>query len=97
MTRRRKRRKGARFATISLPVRLIREIERIVETLGYWPTKMSFVREAVVEKLERFKKELNKEIKLGHKVEISFFRMLKAYFENVNDIPYTRKTYLLKP
>jgi len=58
VTRRRKWRKGARFATISLPVRLVEEIERIVETFGYWPTKTSFVREAVVEKLERFKKEL---------------------------------------
>ena len=58
MTRGRKLRKGARFATISLPVRLIGEIERIVEALGYWPTKMSFVREAVLEKLERLKKEL---------------------------------------
>jgi len=58
VTGRRKRRKGARFATISLPVRLIEEVERIVETFGYWPTKTSFVREAVVEKLERFKKEL---------------------------------------
>ena len=58
MTRGRKRRKGARFATISLPVRLIEEIERIVERFGYWPTKTSFVHEAVLEKLERFKKEL---------------------------------------
>ena len=58
MTRRRKRRKGAKFATISLPVRLIEEIESIVETFGYWPTKTSFVREAVLEKLGRFKKEL---------------------------------------
>ena len=58
MTRGRKRRKGAKFATISLPVRLIEEIERIVETFGYWPTKTDFVREAVVEKLELFKKEL---------------------------------------
>jgi len=57
VTRRRKRRKGAKFATISLPVRLIEEIERIVETFGYWPTKTDFVREAVLEKLERFKKE----------------------------------------
>ena len=53
----RKRRKEARFATISLPVRLVEEIEHIVETVGYWPTKTDFVREAVIEKLERFKKE----------------------------------------
>ena len=58
MTRRRKRRKGAKFATISLPVRLIEEIEHIVGRFGYWPTKTDFVREAVIEKLERFKKEL---------------------------------------
>ena len=54
---RRKRSKEARYATISLPVRLIEEIEHIVETVGYWPTKTDFVREAVVEKLERFWKE----------------------------------------
>ena len=54
----RKRRKEARFATISLPVRLVEEIEHIVETVGYWPTKTDFVREAVVEKLELFRKEL---------------------------------------
>lgn len=57
MSRSRKRRKGANFATISLPVRLIEEIEHIVETVGYWPTKTDFIREAVVEKLERFRKE----------------------------------------
>jgi len=57
MTRRR-RRKEARFATISLPVRLIEEIEHIVDIVGYWPTKTDFVREAVVEKLEEFRKEL---------------------------------------
>jgi len=37
---------------------LIEETEHIVETVGYWTTKTDFVREAVVEKLERFKKEL---------------------------------------
>jgi len=60
----RKRRKEARFATISLPVRLVEEIEHIVETVGYWPTKTDFVREAVIEKLERFRKEREEENRL---------------------------------
>ena len=54
---RRKRRKGAKFATISLPVRLVEEVEQIVETVRYWPTKTDFIREAVMEKLERFREE----------------------------------------
>ena len=53
---RRKRRKEARFASISLPAPLIEEVERIVKEFGYWPTKTDFVREAVVEKLERLKR-----------------------------------------
>jgi len=54
---RRKRRSGTRFATISLPTPLIEEIERLIVELRYWPTKTDFIREAVVEKLERFRKK----------------------------------------
>jgi len=54
---RRKRREGTKFATISLPTPLIEEIERLIVELRYWPTKTDFIREAVVEKLEQFKKK----------------------------------------
>jgi len=46
------------FSTISLPTSLINEVERIVEEFKYWPRKTDFVREAVIEKLERYRKEL---------------------------------------
>jgi len=47
-----------RYLSVSLPASLLEEVERVVGELGYWPTKTSFVREAVVEKLERVKREL---------------------------------------
>lgn len=43
------------FSTISLPTSLVEEVERIVEEFGYWPRKTDFVREAVVQKMERYK------------------------------------------
>lgn len=46
------------FSSMSFPTPLIKEVETIVEELGYWPTKTAFIREAVMEKLERYMKEL---------------------------------------
>ena len=46
------------FCSISFPTPLVKEIENIVEKVGYWPTKTAFIREAVMEKLERYRKEL---------------------------------------
>jgi len=46
------------FSSISFPTPLIKEIEKVVRELGYWPTKTAFIREAVMEKLERHRKEL---------------------------------------
>ena len=54
-----KARKGrGSFSTISLPTPLVEEVEKTVDEIGYWPTKTDFVREAVLEKLRRHKKEL---------------------------------------
>jgi metal-responsive CopG/Arc/MetJ family transcriptional regulator len=46
------------YKSISIPARLLEEIEKLVEELGYWPTKTAFIREACLEKLERHRKEL---------------------------------------
>jgi len=51
------KKRGA-FSSISFPTLLINEIEKIVNEFGYWPTKTAFIREAVMEKLERYRKEL---------------------------------------
>jgi len=54
-----KEKKGrGRFRTISLPAPLVERVEEFVSGLRYWPTKTDFVREAVLEKLEKYKREL---------------------------------------
>lgn len=52
------KKKRGPFSSISFPTPLIKKIEKVVEELGYWPTKTAFIREAVMEKLERHRKEL---------------------------------------
>jgi Arc/MetJ-type ribon-helix-helix transcriptional regulator len=44
------------FSSISFPTPLVKEIEKVVEEFGYWPTKTAFIREACLEKLERYRK-----------------------------------------
>jgi len=53
------------FSSISFPTPLINEVERVVNELGYWSTKTAFIHEAVMERLERYKKEL--EAQRAHK------------------------------
>ena len=55
------------FSSISFPTPLVKEIEKVVEEFGYWPTKTAFIREACLEKLERYRKEIEarRRIKLG--------------------------------
>jgi Arc/MetJ-type ribon-helix-helix transcriptional regulator len=51
-------RRGRRYLSVSLPASLLEEVERVVGELGYWPNKTAFIREAVMEKLERYRREL---------------------------------------
>ena len=46
------------FSSISFPTPLVNEIEKVVKKFGYWPTKTAFIREASLEKLERYRREL---------------------------------------
>lgn len=48
-----KKRRG--FSTISLPTPLIKEVEKIVKEFKYWPRKTDFIREAVVQKIEKYR------------------------------------------
>lgn len=52
-----KTRKRKAFSSISLPTPLVERIEKVVDELGYWPTKTAFVREASLEKLDKHRKE----------------------------------------
>ena len=53
-----KRRGRGAFASVTLLVPLLREVERVVEELGYWPNKTTFIREAVMQKLDKHRREI---------------------------------------
>jgi len=42
------------YHSVSLPANVVKRVERVAKELGYWPTKTDFVREAVIEKLEKY-------------------------------------------
>jgi len=44
-------RERTRYITVSLPVGIARDIDRLIEETGYWPSRGAFVREACLGKL----------------------------------------------
>lgn len=56
MSRARKKMRRS-FSSVSLPVPLVERIEKVVKNVGYWPTKTAFIREACLDKLEKYKDE----------------------------------------
>lgn|GEM_PF-3139120 len=40
-----------KYGTVSLPMGIVREIDRLIEELGYWPSRGAFVREACLQKV----------------------------------------------
>ena len=44
-----------------MPSKLVRRVEKTVREFKYWPTKTDFVREAVLEKLEKYENRLESE------------------------------------
>ncbi|MEM3815808.1 MAG: ribbon-helix-helix domain-containing protein, partial [Candidatus Bathyarchaeia archaeon] len=42
----RRRRVRVRFSAVSIPEPILEEIDRLIEELGYWPSRSAFVREA---------------------------------------------------
>lgn len=51
------KKKTRSFCSVSLPAPLVKKIEKVVGKLGYWPTKTAFIREACLEKLDKYKIE----------------------------------------
>ena len=41
------------YSTVSIPKRLAEKIDDIIEETGYWPSRSAFVRDAVLEKIDR--------------------------------------------
>ena len=42
---------GVRYVTVSIPKAIAEGIDQLIEELGYWPSRSSFVREACLEKI----------------------------------------------
>jgi len=47
-----------KYATISIPIGIADEIDKLMEELGYWPSRGSFVREACITKIREEKRRL---------------------------------------
>jgi len=39
------------YVTISIPIGVAKEIDKLIEKLGYWPSRGAFVREACLAKI----------------------------------------------
>lgn len=51
-----------KYVSVSLPVGIIRDIDRLIDELGYWPSRGAFVREACLEKI-RYEQRRLRELK----------------------------------
>jgi len=45
-----------KYVTISLPKAIGEDIDELIEALGYWPSRGSFVREAAIDKIRKERK-----------------------------------------
>ncbi|MEM3489270.1 MAG: ribbon-helix-helix domain-containing protein [Candidatus Bathyarchaeia archaeon] len=52
------RKARVRFGAVSLPLKILEEIDNLIKDLGYWPSRSAFVREACLEKIKREKERL---------------------------------------
>jgi Arc/MetJ-type ribon-helix-helix transcriptional regulator len=45
------KKQSRKFRSVSLPTGVLEAIDALIEELGYWPSRSSFVREACLEKI----------------------------------------------
>jgi Arc/MetJ-type ribon-helix-helix transcriptional regulator len=50
--------KNRKYSTVSIPTRIAEDIDRLIEELGYWPSKGAFVREACTEKIWKERRKI---------------------------------------
>ena len=50
--------KKPKYVTVSIPTGIAREIDSLIEELGYWPSRGAFVREACLEKIREERRRL---------------------------------------
>ena len=49
---------SVKYVTVSIPQAIAEEIDALIKSLGYWPSRSSFVREACLEKIRLEKKRV---------------------------------------
>ena len=49
---------SVQYATISIPLAIAAEIDKLLSELGYWPSRSAFVREACLDKIYRERERL---------------------------------------
>lgn len=54
------------YISVSFPTPLLMEVDRVVAELGYWPNRATFVREAIMQKLNKHKKEIQERRRNKH-------------------------------
>ena len=47
-----------KYVTVSLPIGVADDIDKLIETLGYWPSRGAFAREACLAKIREEQKRL---------------------------------------
>lgn len=55
-----KRPSRVKFSAVSVPLSLLREVDNLIEEIGYWPSRSAFIREACIEKIKREQNRLEK-------------------------------------
>jgi Arc/MetJ-type ribon-helix-helix transcriptional regulator len=53
------------YTTVSIPRAIAIEIDALIESLGYWPSRSSFVREACLEKIRHEKQRVRELYEIG--------------------------------
>lgn len=41
-----------KYVTVSIPTAIAKDIDKLIEKIGYWPSRGAFVREACIEKIK---------------------------------------------
>ena len=48
------------YSSVSIPRSIVREIDFLVDKLGYWPSRSAFVRDACLQKIDHYRRALNR-------------------------------------
>lgn len=46
------------YTSVSLPMKIMRDVDRLIDEFGYWPSRSAFVREACVNKIRDEQRKL---------------------------------------